>query len=426
MSEGKHKKDRDRPAPPHEGSVSPTDPELATWLRTFWAREESPSRLELWQVFGRNGLDRGHQIFVEDFKNGRELDPEQVTKLANEVLAAAQHDTDCRQIASLYQIDVIDLHRSTKPIVRRLGPLHPQQTYLEKLGKPGAALSSQGGEEEDDDGLPLNGRGLSLRYIQELFAQIRFGQQLNYRVLGEMIQENRDDRTQVRSWLSEMMQLNIATHRQLQDAEDRKAEREIRLQMSKFKVDLMKEGMRTARNLLPGLFGPSAAPPGQSVELPGPQDGKPLSAAEEKRRLQRFSPEWVLLDNFFADVEEIPGLDVKLFGEWEIVEGRMRPVEGKAGIFTPEQCAVLFGVRMRALAPEALDVIVPRSGDPRQITEEQVIRAAPLMPESMGTAILELVALRERAKAAQKAPAAAPPAPADTQPSAPAGAADER
>ena len=398
MSEKKKDKDHDRD-PPHQGSVAPTDPDLATWLRTFWARDEFPRRLELWQVFGKNGLDRGHQIHVEDFKPNKPLDPEQVTKLANEVLAAAQYDTDCRGRASLYQIDIYDPHRGATPIVRRLGPLLPKQTYLQKAGKVGGS-GGPDEDDEDDDGLPLSGRGLSFRYVQELFAQIRFGQQLNYRVLGELIQENREDRVQQRGWLSEMMTLNIATHRQLQDAEDRKTEREVRLQMARFKVDLMKEGMRTARNLLPGLFGPSAGQGGQSQGGAGE-----LPAQGDQPKLYGFSPERVLVDNFLNDVEEVPGLDVQLFGEWEVQEGRMRPVPDKPGIFTPEQCVILFGVRTGVLPPESLDAIMPRSGDPRQITEAQVLKASPLMPESMGTAIIELVALRQRAKDARRAPA---------------------
>lgn len=417
MSEGKHKKDRDR-AHPHEGSVAPTDPELATWLRTFWARDEYPTRLELWQVFGRNGLDRGHQIFVEDFKGGKELDPEQVAKLANEVLAAAQHDTDCRGVASLYQIDVIDPHRSAKPIIRRLGPLHPQQSYLEKIGsKPGAAISL--GDEEDGEGLALNGRTLSLAYIKEGHDRLRWREGRNDKVIGEVVELLGIMVQELRASNAQLMQGHMTFFLQLQEALDRSKERERQGAWTDMKVEMARDGLRAGRNLVFGFFGPSAdrgAP-----KLAGANGV--LGSLKEKIAFQiDKNSERSLIDGFLNDCEKA-GILTKLFGEWT----EQGPVRDKPGIFSFEQAAILVKVRDGELPPEVIDQILPGMGGAFEITFEQINRAQPLIPEGMGQALLELRDLRERrrvAAAAAAAPAAAPAAPA-TQPSAP-GAADER
>jgi hypothetical protein len=70
----KHKdKDKDRDQP-RTGSVTTADADLTTWLHSFWARDEFPEAIEVWQTFGRNKQDRGKQIHHVTFRANDRLD----------------------------------------------------------------------------------------------------------------------------------------------------------------------------------------------------------------------------------------------------------------------------------------------------------------------------------------------------------------
>lgn len=400
------KKHPDRPDPPRTGSTAPEDEDLTTWLHRLWARNEPPERIELWQVFGRNKLDRGAMVFHEDFKPNANLDPEQANKLANEIIASAKNDCASVGRQQHYQIAVIDRHRRSSPLIRRLGPIMPEPTFLVKTGERGGTDDF---DEEDEDG-PQSHKSLSLAYTREANEQTRWDKRRYDAVMGDLLTLQSSIITQQQTWVDKMMGERMTFFAQLQDSLDRQLDRDNAREWAKLKVTLARDGLRTARNLLPGLFGPSGTEgepgPGQggSNGQTSIGSGNGTGAVEKNNALiDRFggSPERAIIDHFLFDCEEA-GMNVALFGEWEERDGYVEPIEGKPGIFSPQQYAVLIGVRDGKLSPSALDAILPNSGDPKAITQEQVIRAQSLegMTDAIGMSIIELVGLRQRRREA--------------------------
>src|SRR6185369_14886022 len=76
------------------------------------------------------------------------------------------------------------------------------------------------------------------------------------RVLGELLMLQGGIITQQQAWVDRMMQERMTFFAQLQDALDRQQDRDANREWLKLKVGLARDGMRTARNLLPALFGP--------------------------------------------------------------------------------------------------------------------------------------------------------------------------
>lgn len=380
---------------PRIGSVVAADEGLATWLHRLWARNERPERIEVWQMFGRNRAVRGEMVHHEDFDPKETINNERAARLANEIIEAAQNDCDGVERKQSYQIAVIDKYRKAQPLIRRLGPLQPQRIYR-KVGDD---------EEEDEDSL-LSGRSLALNYVKEANEQSRWDKQRYDRVMGELLMLMREEVVGQRAWIDGMMTRQMDFFAQLQDAKDREADRVLTRKMAEFKVTLLQDGLRTARNLLPGLFGPQGEAEEPSRALVAQKDGAPA-----RSKNHGFSPERALVDNLLLDCENT-GISVALFGDWEEKEGRLVPIEGsKPGIFTPAQFAVLVGVQSGQLPADALDALMPNSGDPKAITEEQIKQAQPLMSEGTGTALLELVGLRQRQRDAKLKKAKQQPTP---------------
>jgi len=371
--------------PNHTGSVAAEDPELTLWLNRLWARNEPPERIEVWQKFSRNKAIRGEMIFHEDFKFDSKLDVEQVNRLANEIMEAAQHDCDsARRGERDYDVVVIDRNRKASPLTRRLGPLIPKRQY---------ALAKAGDVDEDDD-TPLDAHTLNLKYVQEGLNQTRWDKQRNDRVLGDvlllmgnMIQELRTDQRA-------LMSQHMSFFQQLQEAEDRRLDRELLREREKFKLSLYRDGVRTARNLLPGLFGDGAP---QGAPTNGAANG---TNGHTNGTQQSFgaSQERTLVDNFLNDCEEAE-ISVALFGDFAVKDGKLSQI--KPGIFSLEQFRALIGVRDGKLSPDTLDQLMPMSGHALAVTQEQIKAASDAgMTEGIGMALLELVGLRRRKKEA--------------------------
>lgn len=405
------KKHRDEREPPREGSVVPEHghEDFVEWLTPFWERTEQPDRIELWQAFGQNGMTRGHRLHVVDFKKNDPLDVERVTRLVNEIVAVAQHDADCRGHLSLYQVDVHDPYRGAIPISRRLGPIAPKTTYLQQINK---ANGAGGGGDFDDEDVPGSVRSLDFARIKEANDQIRWGHQLNLRVLGEVLQNKSDEIAEWRNFSRELMQGFMASIKAQAEAVRSVKMTEVEVEERRFWLDFKKEGVKTVRNMLPGFFAPAPGA-GQPETITVTANGSSPQQGQPSQRLHGWSPEKVLVTDFLADCEK-EKLDIQLFGEWERdAQGRMIPTPDKPGIFRPEQCMVLFEVAMGVAPASYLDLILPGSTDPRAITMDQATKAGEILPQSMQHAIGEMISLR------QKAHAAAQPAPAPTTPSAP-------
>lgn len=382
----------------HTGSVVAEDDELTLWLNRLWARNEPPERIEVWQMFGRNKATRGEMIHHEDFKFGTKLNVEQANKLANEIMEAAQNDCDAVKRSSSYQIAVIDRNRRASPLTRRLGPLQPRRQYLAKPGE-------DDGEEDEDS--PADGRALALKYVQENFTQVRWDKNRNDRVLGEalgllvgLITDMRQENSTLRGQL-------MANFTSMQEAQDRALDRELVREKEKFRMSLLKDGMRTARNLLPGLF---AGTGGGGGDEGGGGGGGPSGAQQQMAAGPRnfgSSPERTLVDNFLSDIEDDDELMIKLFGDYEQVDPSTNGGEPlkqlKPGIFTLNQFKVLVSVRKGNLSADALDALMPNSGHALAITQEQVAKAGEAgVTEGIGMALIELLALRNKAREARE------------------------
>lgn len=375
----------------HTGSVSPEDKELTEWIAKLWTRGEFPQRIELWQTYGQNDQVLGERIFDEEFKPNEKVDPERANRIANELITAAQYDCDHSRShkQKTYRLIVKDSNRSASPLTRRIGPLTPQRQYLVKAGENGYV-------DEDDEESPLTGKSLTFAYAKEMLEQSRWDKQRNDLVVGGVLKMlvEREERHYER--LDSLIGRVMSMFDMWQQSEDRKADRDQQREWAQLKVMLAKEGIRSARNLLPGLFGgdkpalPNNGANGDALAGNGaPADGNGTPPAFGA------SPERALVDNFLTDCEET-GISIKLFGEWNERDGKI--VIDPPGIFLPGQFAILYGVQQGQMSPDELDKLLPNSGHKLAITQEQVKKAQEFMSEGTGMAILELVGLRSRRK----------------------------
>jgi len=383
---------------PRTGSVSPADASLTDWLQSLWAREDYPEEVQVFQSFGRNGQDRGKMILHRTYRANTRLDVEMCTHLANEIIATAQIDADSVGRKSLYEIAIIDKNRRAVPLVRRLGPITPQQSYLVRAGE---GASGGGGDDDEEEEYRSHGRNLGLAYTDRFFSQIQYEKQRADAVIGDLLGLQRSIIHEHRDFEQKLMGQVMGFFSALQESEDRRLDRDLARKKAELWMGIARDGVRTARNLIPAIFGQYAgAEPQPQIQGAGqPQMG--AGAAPPRIRASR---EQVLVDNFLNDCDETE-ISIQLFGDWEEKEGRLH--QTKEGIFSKEQFAVLMGVRNLILPPEALDVLLPDSGDPRALTPAQIATAQPLMTDGTATALIELIGLRQAAKAqAQSQPVA--------------------
>lgn len=386
------KDEKKKKKPARTGAVSPEDHELTTWLHRIWHRGNPPERIEVWQAFGRNRLVRGEMVHHEDFKADEKLDAEAANKLADEIMAACQHDCDCseRRRPRFYLIVVIDPHRRASPLTRSIGPLLPKRSYIE--GEDDSA--------EDDDEITFqSAKSIMFGYIRESHEQIRFDKTRADHVTGDLLflYNNMVDRQQV--FIEKLMNNQIAFMDRLNEAEDRRLDRDVIREKEKLKVGFMRDAARGARNLLPVLFG-------------GDEDGAGDKNAAQKRlpggnaaggTAIDYGPstERNLVDAFMSDIDEEEGLSIALFGDFVVEGNKMRQV--KPGIFTVQQYYILEGVRRGTLPIEKLDELLPESGHENAVTMDQFNRASDAgVSEGMGTALMRIVTRRRRAVAAKR------------------------
>jgi hypothetical protein len=315
-------------------------------------------------------------IYHEDFPPAAKIDVERANKIANEIMAAAQNDCDTVRKESTYQIVVIDRNRKASPLVRRLGPLQPKRSF---------AISKAAGDLDDDDN-DLDSRGLLLKFIKEGLEQSKWDKNRNDRIVNGMLMLQDNIITKLTAANEKLMLQQITFFEKLQDAQDRSLDREVARKREEFKMTLWEDGMRTVRNLLPGLANSA-------------KEQQQLNDTNGASRLpgsNGFAPEKALIDNFLHDCES-KNLDIALFGDYEEENGKLKQV--KEGIFSFKQFAILIGVRDGGLPPSTLDQLMPDSGHPNAITNEQIEKARAIgVTDGIAMALVELVGLRQRAK----------------------------
>lgn len=382
---------KDKESANRQGSVVSEDEALLKWLNQLWATNEFPERVELYQVFGRNKNDRGERIFHRDFKPEK-LNIEEVNHLVNDIMEAAQNDCDSlhavRNMPAWYQVAVVDKNRKAGPVCRRIGPLRPQRAYV-----------SVGDDDDENADAPRTVQALELEHIREGLSQDRWNKSRYDRVMGEMIMLQSNMILEQRQQNQILFDRQMAMFTAMQEAEDRRLDRDVVREKEKFKLGLYKEGIRTARNLLPGLF--QAAKEGnEESQALVPTNGKNGHDANGQANGQAKkidygpSPERTLVDNFFSDIEDDEQLMAALFGEFDDDN-----VQTKPGVFTFEQMRTFALVRNGQYPASKLDDLMPQSGHALEITQEQIVRASDAgVTEGMGLAIVEILALRNKAK----------------------------
>jgi hypothetical protein len=363
----------------HQGSVAAEDEALSLWLGQQWVRE-SPERIELWQMFGRK---RGEMIHHEDFKLGEKLDVEQANKLANDLLASAQNDCDSATKESKYQLAIIDRNRKSQPLVRGIGPLQPKRAY---------AITKAGADDDDEDA--LDAKSIALKYAQIGITQTQWATNRNDRVVEGMLVLQHNIIKNQQEVLNNMFAQQVTMFKELQSAKNEELDRELIREREKFKRTLWEDGLRTVRNILPGFMNNGAS--NGTAPNPPPSNGNGNGHSTAPVKDYGASPERALVDNFLYDCEKTK-IDISLFGDWDDQDGKL--VQIKPGIFSAEQFYILVGVRNGRFPAEALDELMPDSGQKNAITEEQVKKAGEAgVTEGIGMAIIQLVALRKRAK----------------------------
>ncbi len=412
------KKDKDKRVPPRTGPVRPADPELVAFLERLWTRDNPPDGLVVFRVIGSQRNVRAEKIFSEHFAADANLDIERCTKLANEIVAAAQNDADCNERRSLYEIEIADPYQGGPPLRRRIGPFTPQQAYLNGgEGRGGGGFGSGGSEDDEDTGIP-GLRPLTHVYLDKMIGTLDRTLQQVHAVVGDVMTLQQGIIVTQQANAERQQNQLFALNNQIQDAEDRKLDRELVRKREEAKLKGINTALRVGENVLAGFLGSDVVDGAPTKRLAAAEPGEAGATAPPTRRYGR-SREMALIANFLGECSEETiktpdgrevNMIIELFGDWEKGEeltvadifAALRLI--KPGIFTPAQFGIFSGVASGELPPDALDQIMIGSGKPQEITQEQLMRAQPLMTQSMGVALMQLKQVRDEA-AAQKAQA---------------------
>ena len=107
-----------------------------------------------------------------------------------------------------------------------------------------------------------------------------------------------------------------------------------------------------------------------------------------------MTAEQTIIGKFLHDCQAA-GVEIKLFGDWQAVDGQPRIVT--PGILTPDQVEVLLRVYKGRLPASALDDLMPTSGKPVAIMSEQQAQIIGIVPPAVQQLLMELIALRQQA-----------------------------
>jgi len=384
----KKKKDKEETVEPRNpATITPDNPDLARWIQELWAENESPQKICVVQLMQR-GRVFGTIVKTVAFHGNRRLGADEAGELSNSLLAVAQEDCDVVvRKPQAYGVIAYDASKGSEPYSRKALLLRPKAYLVEQ---------SRAHEEDDDEDNPQDAKTIALRYLQEQVKALQFEKTHYATGIGDAMTVLRDSNEELRGWVSDLITQNRAIFseamgalRQLEEARSAELDRKIALEWAQLKISLAKDGMRTARNLLPGIL--SGDKGGNEGGTNSPSNGNGNGSGTKTKSMEQ-----VLVDNFLNDCGDT-GVQVALFGDCEVKNGELKLVdESKPGIFTLRQFAILLQVREGNLPAEALDALMPGSGKPDSITPEQIAKAQPLLTEGTGMALMELVGLRRR------------------------------
>lgn len=396
------KKEEADEAARRSGSIRAEDPELAEWISRQWRNKEFLRELDIVQSFGKKNIVFGLVLDTEKFDPSSPMNQEVAVDICNRFFAAAIRDcTRVQRQPANYYVRAWNESRGAEPV--DAFPLYvlPRTTALTRRDPAG------GSNEDDGD---MTAEKLALAYSAKLIEANQFDRTHISSTFGDIVLQAREREREMRAWISDLMKQNKdmfvevmaalrAREEALATAEERIAHRE----MLKLKIELIKDGIYTGRNLLTGLFGKAMA----GANTNGGNSGANGSGGPQR------SEEQVLLHTFFQDCKN-SGIENKLFGEWKKDDQTNMMVCISPGIFTPDQFKLIIGVYRGELAPDALDELDPASGKPLAVTFDQIQDAQTTMPAKMSGLMLQLFDLRKRRRAEAAAAAAAAQTPTAT------------
>jgi hypothetical protein len=399
-------KDKDDKRTETSGPVVSENDAFTDWLFRLWQKNEPPERIEVWQVFGRNKIEEGEMIFHDDFRPGEKLNIEDVNRVSNNCLEACQNDTDALSARKemFYKLKVIDKNRKATPLVRRLGPFTCKRARA-------LATRDEHGTDLDDEDTPMDIRSLDLARIKESNEMSRYNFNRYDKNMGEILLFMGGIAADLRQQNSQLFQQNMLLMEKTQELQDRALDRELVRAKEQWKLDMMQDGIRTARNLAPRIFsemGRSRSERERKKKEAAEANGNGTNGTQKKDVVDAEvkdygpSPERTLVDNLLTDCEKTNGKDgvklsVLLFGDWEEVDGGMRCV--KEGIFTKKQFWILIGIQSGRLPVTELDKLMPDSGDDDSISMEQLVSAQESgVTQGIITALSELMDMRKEAR----------------------------
>jgi hypothetical protein len=376
----------------YTSSVKAEDPDLAEWIMQQW-NGEYLDLLDIAAVYNR-GKVFGNVVDREPFAASAPIDMERAVELCNRFVGAAVRD--CTRVIRKPQNYYVRAHhtkRGGEPIDNFPLYIQPRTTAM-TLRDPGGGVGALTGD-DDEEGLAAD--KLSLTYVSRLIEAGQFDKTHYAAVFGDLLMSSREEKRELRGYINDLMLMHKSTYAELMTsmrareealsaAEDRYASREL----TKLKVELLKDGVRTGRNLLTSLFGKSLS--GGEGDGSGGGNGDSGNNGNGQK-----SEERLLLDNFINDCKSA-GITEKLFGVWKKNDKNEAELVAP-GVFLPDQWVLLMHVWQGRLPAAALDDLDPESGRPLAVTMKQIAAASAIMSEGVSSSLMLLFNCRKRKRA---------------------------
>lgn len=364
MSASKKKKDEEGKDPPRPGTTDPADARLAEWIARQWRREEKPTRIEAYRMEKVKGVicREGVAAYSRTFKNTETVDIDNASKIANEVIGDCQAHCDAhlsqRPGPTTYNVVVSDSGRSSNArneVAERPIQLYPQRIIHQPT--EASARAQAGGDDEDEDG---TANGALRKTLAVMAEREQWRVETENTVVGEILTMAKDQWKEIHTAYMALTAQHVALlHRTREldildkDHEPARVEAMAMASLKKEGVEALKEGVKVVKYLVMGA-------------------GSDKGSGDGTTALARQSLLQLLVREFIGDCEKAD-IDQKLFGRAEggkIVE---------PGIFNQAQCELLARVAEGKAPDSELEGLIPDSGKPVAVTQEQYLAAEPVL-----------------------------------------------
>ena len=357
------KREREKP---NTGTSEPARPALAEWLERQWDGE-GLQKVELHALYGPTARRRSKEpIERKDYKaNQPKPSKEALVTAANELLAAAQRDTDTIGKIQRYAVLAIDMRRGDGVVGQFSFRLEPENSYVEN----GAAE-----EEENGDGF---GSDRLLKRFDVYAKDHNANQEQLYGMIGGMFEMYQSVNMQFLERINKLEERNSQLVKDREEALSQQADRDLARDKQKFWLDQMRDGATLVKGVFPTIVNKVA--------------GKPILPVAR-------SPQSLVLENFFQGITDEQR--AAAFGTFDKENRQLT-----TGVFTYDQSVILDGVARGTLPVETLYDLMR---GPLAITGEQFAAVQAIFSQDQLMPIIAMVSEMEQQQAAQTTPAPAP------------------